>query len=75
MPPLSTHLRVDITVATTLIDTLSPTATYKIVLLPMALLIPFGIDNTTKYAINEATVYILDTSITGRFFRARHITG
>jgi hypothetical protein len=41
----------------------------------MALLIPFGIDNTAKYAINEATVYILDTSITGGFFRARHITG
>ena len=76
MPPLSTHLRVgDITVATTLTDTLSPTATYKIVLLPMALLIPFGIDNTAKYVINEATVYILDTSIAGGFFRARHITG
>ncbi len=76
MPPLSTHLRVgDITVATTLTNTLSPTTTYKIVLLPMALLIPFGIDNTTKYVINEATVYILDTSIAGGFFRARHITG
>jgi hypothetical protein len=68
MPPLSTHLRVgDITVVTTLTDTLSPTATYKIVLLPMALLMPFGIDNNTKYVINKATVYILDTSITGGF--------
>ena len=64
----------NITIATTLTDTLSPTTTYKIVLLPMALLIPFGIDDTTKDAINEATVYILDTTITGGSFWARHIT-
>ena len=76
MPPLSTHLRVgNITAATTLTNTLSPTATYKIVLLPMAPLTPFGTDNTAKYVTNEATVYILDTSIAGGFFRARHITG
>ncbi len=65
----------NITIATMLTNTLSPTTTYKIVLLLMALLIPFGIDNTTKDVINNATVYILDTTVTGGSFWACHIIG
>ena len=64
----------NITATTTLTDTLSPTATYKIVLLPMALPIPFGIGNTAKGAIKEATVNILNTTISGGSFWACQIT-
>ena len=75
MPPLSTHLRVgNITAATTLTDTLSPTATYKIVLLLMALPIPFGIGDMAKGTINNTTVDILDTTVSGGSFWACQIT-
>ena len=64
----------DITATTTLTDTLSPTATYKIVLLPVALPIPFGIGDTAKGAINDTTADILDTTVPGGSFWARQIT-
>ncbi len=58
----------NITITTTLTNTLSPTATYKIVLLPMTLPIPFGIDDTAKGAINNTTVDILNTTVSGGSF-------
>ena len=64
----------NITATTTLTDTLSPTATYKIVLLPLALPIPFGIGNTAKGAINDTTVDIFDTTVSGGSFWACKIT-
>ena len=57
-----------------LTNTLSPTATYKIVFLLMALPIPFGIDDTAKGAINEVIVDILNTTVTGGSFWAFDIT-
>ena len=63
----------DITATTTLTDTLSPTATYKIVLLPVALPIPFGIGDTAKGAINDTTVDILDTTVPCGSFWACHV--
>ena len=65
--------RNDITATTTLTDILSPTASYKIVLLPTALPIPFGIGDTAKGAINDATADILDTTIPGGSFWAHQI--
>ncbi len=64
----------NITAITTLTDTLSPTATYKIVLLPVALPIPFGIGDMAKGAINDTPVDILDTTVPGCSFWACHIT-
>jgi hypothetical protein len=43
--------------------TLVEVATYKVVHLPLALPIPFGIDDTAKGTITEATQDILDTTI------------
>ena len=63
----------NIPITTVLTDTLSPTATYKIVLMPMALTIPFGIDDTTKGTITIATLDAFDTTIPGGAFRAGHI--
>jgi hypothetical protein len=50
--------------------TLKEDATYKAVHLPLALPIPFGIDDTAKGTITEATQDILDTTISDGAFWA-----
>ena len=61
----------DLTVPNTL--NLTDAVSYKVTLLPLALLIPFRIDDTTKSTITKSTIDILDTTIDGGAFWAKHI--
>ena len=60
----------NITITTALMDTMSPLARYKMVLLPTALPIPFGINTTTRGTVTEVTLDVLDTTFSGGAFWA-----
>ena len=69
-PTLTTR---DITVTTPLVDTLASMSLYKIFLLPMAIPIPFGMEDTAKGTIFKSTIDTLDTTIGGGAFWAQYI--
>ena len=60
----------NINITTIFMDTLSPTLTYKIAIVPMTLPIPFGFNDTTKGTITKATLNTIDTTIPGGAFWA-----
>ena len=49
------------------------TTSYNVMLLPLALPIPFGLNTTTKGTISESTINILNTTINGGTFWAKCI--
>jgi hypothetical protein len=61
----------DLTAPNTL--NLTDATSYKVMLLPLALPIPFKIDDTTKGTTTESTIDILDTTIDGGAFWAKCI--